>query len=178
MYDNFVEALDQLTEREAKRLLLRLYTETAAAGDMPDGEKRVISLLNHMFSDIQQLQTGQPLTQQDLNQVHIVCGESAAGSLRVALSGLEVRQKRVIALSSDLSIGPLSHLDDQSGMAEREAWIQETFTEFSEEGEHPISESVKAIRAIPDHIPIIIWTSDNACEQTGLCFILHLLRNP
>ena len=50
--------------------------------------------------------------------------------------------------------------------------------------ERPIEEEYESrylktsaeIAAIPEHIPIVIWTAENADEQTGIRYLLYLLK--
>ncbi|CAH1211049.1 hypothetical protein PAECIP111891_03668 [Paenibacillus allorhizoplanae] len=42
--------------------------------------------------------------------------------------------------------------------------------------EHQLVNIVNAIKSIPESKIIVIWCADNAHDQTGLRFTLHLLR--
>ena len=47
---------------------------------------------------------------------------------------------------------------------------------IEEEYESRFSKTVEEIEAIPNHVPIVIWSGDNADEQTGIRYILNLLK--
>lgn len=107
--------------------------------------------------------------------VHIVSSESAAGSLRV---GLE-RPKVVIGFPDSFSIGPLWKLDEKIGQLSRNEWFYEhiNFEQDDYEYENNIANTLREIEDIAKQVPIYIWYSNNADEQTGLRFLLYLLRD-
>ncbi|MBP3038738.1 DUF1835 domain-containing protein [Bacillaceae bacterium Marseille-Q3522] len=105
---------------------------------------------------------------------HIVCSDSAAGSLRVALH----YPKKVISFPVSLSIGPLGKLEDKAGQAYRNEWLYDHINFEGEfEYETLFTISLYEIADIPENIPIYIWYADNANEQTGIRFIFHLIKN-
>lgn len=106
---------------------------------------------------------------------HIVCSESAAGSLRVALAP----PKYVIGFPEDLSIGPLWKLDEVKGQACRQKWLMENINDEMDEfvGHTTLREVIREIRDIPSHLPVYIWCGDNIEEQCGLLFFLYLLHD-
>jgi hypothetical protein len=107
--------------------------------------------------------------------VHIVSSEFAAGSLKV---GLE-RPKVVIGFPDSLSIGPLWKLDEKEGQAFRNEWLYEHINDEQDHYEYKnkFANTLREIEGIPEQIPIYIWYGNNADEQTGLRFILYLLRD-
>ena len=107
--------------------------------------------------------------------VHIVSSESAAGSLRV---GLE-RPKVVIGFPDSFSIGPLGKLDGKVGQTFRNEWLYEhiNYENDDYEYENKFANTLREIEDIPGQIPIYIWYGNNADEQTGLRFLLYLLRD-
>lgn len=106
---------------------------------------------------------------------HIVCSESAAGSLRVALAP----PKYVIGFPQDLSIGPLWKLDEERGQACRQKWLMENINDEMDDFAvfTKLREAIREIRDIPSHLPVYIWCGDNIEEQCGLRFSLYLLRD-
>ncbi len=107
--------------------------------------------------------------------VHIVSSESAAGSLRV---GLE-RPKVVIGFPDLFSIGPLWKMDEKIGQISRNEWFYENINleQDDYEYENKFANTLREIEDIPKHVPIHIWYGNNADEQTGLRFLLYLLRD-
>ncbi|WP_051428417.1 DUF1835 domain-containing protein [Bacillus sp. J33] len=106
--------------------------------------------------------------------VHIVSSESAAGSLRV---GLE-RPKVVIGFPDSFSIGPLWKLDEKAGQRFRNEWLYEhiNYEQDDYEYENKYANTLRELDDIPGQVPIYIWYGNNADEQTGLRFLLFLLR--
>ena len=107
--------------------------------------------------------------------VHIVSSESAAGSLRV---GLE-RPKVVIGFPDSFSIGPLWKLDEKVGQRFRNEWLYEhiNYEQDDYEYENKFANTLREMEDIPGQVPIYIWYGNNADEQTGLRFLLFLLRD-
>lgn len=108
--------------------------------------------------------------------VHIVCGESPAGLLRSALG----RGNKIIGFPDFFAVGPLREIHEDSGRNERYEWLRDHLNMemdyIEEEYEKRIVKTIAEIAAIPEHIPIVIWAADNANEQTGARYILHLIQ--
>jgi hypothetical protein len=107
--------------------------------------------------------------------VHLVSSASTAGALKV---GLE-RPKTVIPFQDYFSIGPVWKLDKKSGQTYRHEWMNDNINLEQDEFEleNNFTKALFEIEDIPEGVPIYIWTANNGNEQTGLRFILHLLRN-
>ncbi|MFP7296862.1 DUF1835 domain-containing protein [Neobacillus niacini] len=114
--------------------------------------------------------------QKEYKAVHIVCGESAAGSLKVGLG----RENKVIGFPDFFAVGPIWELHKEVGRNLRYEWLRDHLNDqddfFEKEYTHRFLDTHSEIDAIPDHVPIIIWTGENANEQTGLCYLLYLLK--
>ncbi|WP_285397009.1 DUF1835 domain-containing protein [Lysinibacillus sp. fls2-241-R2A-57] len=106
--------------------------------------------------------------------VHIVSSESAAGSVRIAL----VPPKHVIGFPDCLSIGPLWKLEEKRGQAFRNDWLYENINDEQEDVyQNKLTNTLREIEDISNHVPIYIWYGNNADEQCGLRFFLYLLRD-
>lgn len=114
--------------------------------------------------------------EREYNAVHIVCGESPAGSLRVGLG----RENKVIGFPDFFAVGPIKELHEKAGRKRRYEWLRDHLNypnDFIEkEYEKRFSKTLAEIDAIPDHVPIVIWTAENADEQTGARYFLYLLK--
>ncbi|WP_010651977.1 DUF1835 domain-containing protein [Oceanobacillus massiliensis] len=112
----------------------------------------------------------------EFEAVHIVCGESQAGSLRVGLG----RENRIIGFPDFFAVGPIWKLHQEGGRKCRYEWLRDHLNYpddfIKEEYERRFSKTLTKIDAIPNHVPIIIWTAENADEQTGLRYLLYLLK--
>ena len=107
--------------------------------------------------------------------VHIVISESAAGTLRVGLD----RPKVVLGFPDSFSIGPIWKLDEKVGQTNRFDWIVENINTEQEdyEFENKFANMLLELEDIPEQVPIYLWTANNASEQTGVRFILQLLKD-
>ena len=112
--------------------------------------------------------------------VHIVIGESFAGSMKQALRGLGLEEThKVITLQEDYAIGPLG-LDSAEGRMERRNWFSNNIIggfEDYDEFENEFYETLVKLDLIPEGAEIVVWTSSNACEQIGLRHAVHLLHS-
>lgn len=111
---------------------------------------------------------------------HIVFGDSPTGSLKIALKKLGLdQQERIITFSDLFSIGPILHLHNAQGITNRFEWLR-TNINIDEEVlfnyEDHFKRTLLEIEKTPSHHPIIIWAGENAHEQTGLRFVLYLLK--
>jgi len=116
------------------------------------------------------------IVEREYEAVHIVCGESTAGSLRVGLG----RKNRIIGFPDFFAVGPILELHNEVGRKRRYEWLRDHLNYpddfIGEEYESRFSKTLADIDAIPDYVPIIIWTGENADEQTGLRYFLFLLK--
>ncbi len=111
---------------------------------------------------------------------HILFGRSQSGTLHHALKKMGVHKKEtIISLWEILSIGPIQEFQEKQGIENRFAWLaQHMNDEFNELPEYrrSLEKALEQLQSIPDAQPITIWIADNANEQTGLRFVLHLLK--
>jgi hypothetical protein len=107
--------------------------------------------------------------------VHIVIGESAAGSLRYSLE----RPKEVIGFPDFFSIGPVWKLDEKIGQTSRNEWLYENINTEQDDFvyENKFANTLLEMEDIPEQVKIYLWTANNANEQTGHRFILKLLTD-
>lgn len=170
--------IDKLDERLKEfgngeyRLLLRQLLKTA------NQEERLYTLLE---MHIEAIYNHRIQAEQRQTYVHLVFSLSNAGSLKVALSKLNGSEgHRVVAFNELFSVGPIADLDTQGGQRNRELWMMEhlpdTFFGASSNQEHRIEPMMETLRKIPVNKTIVIWSGDNAHDQTGLRFALYLLR--
>lgn len=110
-----------------------------------------------------------------ISPIHLVCTESAAGSLKVGLP----RPKEVIGFPDFFSIGPLWKLHEKMGQANRNEWLYENINLMQDEYDYinKFTNALREIEDLSDKPPIYLWVGNNADEQIGLRFFLYLLRN-
>ncbi|MGQ3478677.1 DUF1835 domain-containing protein [Paenibacillus sp. TY11] len=114
--------------------------------------------------------------------VHLLFSQSAAGSMKVGLSGAGLRyESKVLSFDDLFSIGPLCKLETQEGQENRHNWLAERMVhhEFFHYAnwEHRIEQMMATLSEISDDKSITIWCGSNAHEQVGLRFALYVLRN-
>ena len=112
----------------------------------------------------------------DYGVVHIVFKRSVLGSMKVGLPDNE----KVIGLPELFSTGPILDIHDNMGLASRFEWMENHFLFDGEDVRNEKSRlrnAFLAVASIPEHVSVVIWTGDNAHEQTGLRLALYLLKD-
>ncbi|GJM73112.1 hypothetical protein HMSSN036_53280 [Paenibacillus macerans] len=113
--------------------------------------------------------------------VHIVIGDSFAGSMKQALKGLGWEEAhKLIVLRENYAIGPLADLDSPAGRTARSEWFGDNIMNGLEaystyEDEYMVL--LGKLEQIPEQAEVVVWTTRNACEQAGMRYALHLLRH-
>ncbi|XYQ01920.1 DUF1835 domain-containing protein [Bacillus safensis] len=112
--------------------------------------------------------------------IHIIFGAAAAGSLKQAVREMKQDQiDDIIAFDDIYSIGPLLHLHEHKGQANRIEWLRNVmsnkFGYFDDmvNDQHRMLQQIKEIKA---GSRILIWTGSNAHEQIGLRYAVYLLK--
>ncbi|AWB46771.1 hypothetical protein DCC85_02820 [Paenibacillus sp. CAA11] len=117
----------------------------------------------------------------DCTHVHIVIGDSFAGSMKLALKELGWSDThKMIILRENYAMGPLRQLDSLQGRSARSEWFCDHITEALEyytEFEEEYQELLHNIERIPGQARIVMWADDNACEQAGMRHAASLLRH-
>ncbi|MEH7304569.1 DUF1835 domain-containing protein [Neobacillus drentensis] len=88
-------------------------------------------------------------------------------------------EEPIIAVHDNFAVGPIIKLHDESGQKTRYEWIKNSLRGLEEELDQYIEEiqiALNQINSIPKEVPINIWVSENAHEQTGLLFVWFLIR--
>lgn len=112
--------------------------------------------------------------------LHILFGRSQSGALQQALKKMgDHKKETIISLWEILSIGPIQELQEKRGVDNRFAWLEQHMNDrFNELPAYRKSFEMafEQLQSIPEGYPITIWIAENAHEQTGLRFVLHLLK--
>lgn len=179
LYDN----LSQLDEKELRMLfnnILQTVDRKYKSGS--DEDKRLAEGLVDMIQEHMNVVSDHEYHKNEREQfIHIVFSLSDAGSLKVTLSKIDKQDRcKVLAFNEWFSVGPISNIDTTAGQQDRLLWQMEFDEEFKiaqyVEPAHQLANIVKAVKDIHEHKTIVIWCADNAHDQTGLRFVLHLLR--
>ena len=182
MLNELKNTINQLDEDELKSLLLQFLLRMQTVEESKGySEHQFFIDIKNTFNDLLEYQKNQANAQHShYDTTHIVFGDSPTGSLKNALKKLGLDQKENIINFSDLfSIGPVWNLHDPQGITNRYDWLrthinidEEVLCNYVEQYYQTISD----LEQTPSHHPIIIWAGDNAHEQTGLRFVLYLLK--
>lgn len=168
--------INQLSESEAKTVLLQTMVRLNLIQESKESAKQMIDDLYSWHNKIIKFHKNKGNIEREYKAVHIVCGESPAGSLRVGLG----HENKVIGFPDFFAVGPILELHKDVGRKRRYEWLrdhlnyQDDFIE--EEYENRFSKALEEIDSIPNHVPIVIWTAENADEQTGMRYLLYLLK--
>ncbi|UVI29709.1 DUF1835 domain-containing protein [Paenibacillus spongiae] len=119
-------------------------------------------------------------------KVHIVFGDSVAGSLKYVIRQLGIENtNKVVSFRDQFSFGPLWRLHEEAGRAHRVEWfrdhinedlILETGQNLDDDYDTYHQRIMEQIDHIPAEASIVIWSGNNAHEQIGLRYALYLLR--
>lgn len=175
-----VEELSTDDVRQALKLVM-LQIETAeqnleAREDLFNNLKELYdSLLNSQNNNKRELDSA-------VTKIHIVFGDSVAGSLKLAIKQLGLADSnKVITLNESFSIGPIWQLHTEEGWHKRKEWFRNHINVGYDESyfdmEDEASSHQSLLAQIPEQASIVIWCGNNAHEQTGLRYALYLLRH-
>ncbi|CAM3572496.1 DUF1835 domain-containing protein [Marinicrinis lubricantis] len=175
------KAIDQLDSGELKTYLGFVLREIKWLKEQPDLHEEFVAKLIQLYDDLIKFQEkkGKWDPAPESTHVHVVCGDSFAGSMKHALQNLGWSEThKVITLRENYAIGPLNGLDTSEGRKARSKWfhenISEAFTAYADV-EEEYNDLLDKIERIPDQARMIIWTSRSAREQVGMRHAIHLL---
>jgi hypothetical protein len=114
--------------------------------------------------------------------VHVVFGDSFAGSLKLAIKQLGyVDTNKVISFRDRFSIGPLWQFHEEAGRVKRGQWfrdnINDEYDDVDNDEEIYYQRLTGQFAQIPAEASIVIWSGNNAHEQVGLRYAVYLLKN-
>lgn len=115
--------------------------------------------------------------------VHIVFGDSAAGTLRYFFKKNQNEYKGdVINFREEYSVGPLYEIDTEAGHRKRIKWVEKLFKEGStddyfEDIKKDFMDTYASIKNIENDLGIIIWHGENTSDQVGLRYLSSLFSN-
>lgn len=177
------ERLKELNDYEARKIMNELLELSLSRLDHEDnGQKALAKYVSDLFSShIAEALSRRLAEEQRKTTVHLIFGLSAAGSLKVALSKLSRRmENEVIAFNEVFSTGPIHGLEHAEGQRYRDMWLAERLRNHAfyqlANRDHQIERIIERLFAIPEGKSIDIWCADNAHDQIGLRFALHILK--
>jgi hypothetical protein len=171
-------------EDEAKSLLFQTLIRIHMAEDKASyTEDQLLSDLKRTYADFLDYKRSEANKMQNRKYkvTHIVFGDSASGSLNLALEEMELQQDEMIIRLSDLfSVGPVWRLHNEKGISRRHEWLQNHLNlddHYLGEYRDSFKQTIIKINSIPEHSSIFIWAGDNAHEQTALRYVCYLLKD-
>jgi hypothetical protein len=110
-------------------------------------------------------------------KVHITFGYPY---LRQTLKELNLHEEEfIVTFDDNFAVAPIGNLETEIGQRERFEWIKNNLERDEEETKNycdKLQRTIARLASIPENIPINIWVSENANEQSGLLFTMYLLR--
>ncbi|WP_404427260.1 DUF1835 domain-containing protein [Ureibacillus chungkukjangi] len=138
--------------------------------------EEILEQLNSIYDRIIDVAQNENHVERDYSTVHIVCGESPAGSLRVGLG----HENKIIGFPDFFAVGPIWELHQEVGRKNRHEWLKDHLNYsddyFEEVYENRFSKTLAEIERLNGEVPIVIWTAENSNEQTGLRYLVYLLK--
>ena len=174
--------INHLEDTELKSLLLQIFLHMQTVGEGKGySEQQFFLDLKNTYNDLLVYKKKQASNlQTQFHTTHLVCDDSSAGSLKVALKESDlIQQENIINMSDLFSIGPIWNLHTSEGINNRYNWLR---THISMDDEvlftykDHFKQNLLAIEQIPSNHKIIIWVGENAHEQTALRFMLYVLK--
>ncbi|MBS4193070.1 DUF1835 domain-containing protein [Bacillus sp. FJAT-49705] len=181
--DQLKKVIEELPEGEVKSLLFHILLRVNHIGEKGYSETEFVDDVKSIYKTILDITKERSESKQasTCQRIHILFGGSPEGSLKVALKEMGVFEKeRVISFWNLFSVGPIWQLHEEVGKEARFAWMKEALNDKHEEFQEYLlrfHQTVHQIMSIPADVPISLWTAENAHEQTGLRFVLHLLKD-
>ncbi|EIM05168.1 hypothetical protein A1A1_17585, partial [Planococcus antarcticus DSM 14505] len=170
------ETIEKLSGSEAKSLLLGIMYRLESIEIEEDSQSRTVKELLSLSEELRDELQKETCYEVDRTAVHIISGESPAGSLRLGLS----RDNQIIGFPDFFAEGPVWKIHTEEGCTIRYEWLRDHINYeidyIEEEYRSRFLKTLAAIEAIPTNMPIILWTAENADEQVGLRYVLYLLR--
>ncbi|MGD7009764.1 DUF1835 domain-containing protein [Metabacillus sp. 84] len=181
-YIKLKKLVRELPEDEVRSFLYHVFMRLEMAEEHSMNKEQSFEYLLRFYQDFLRFKEGQTLPVLPFHAVHICFGDSIGGSLYAAFNETgSIRQQKIITVPALLSVGPVWNLHEESGIGNRQEWIEERFLfendEDREMEKHRLIEALAEINSIPEKTPVWIWAGDNAHEQAGLRLSLYLLKD-
>ncbi|MFE8695985.1 DUF1835 domain-containing protein [Cytobacillus sp. FJAT-53684] len=177
------KAIKELPEEEAKSLLFYVLLRVDLLRETEYSETEFVRDIENIYDMVfDRSRERLRMTQEENYQmVHILFGDSPAGSLKYALKEMGVsKEEKIISFWDMFSVGPVWKLDEKTGQEARFVFMKHVMNDENDDFrdyQQRFYETVNQIHSIPADVPITIWVAENAHEQTGLRYAMHLLRN-
>lgn len=176
-------ATESLNHADLKTYLNVLLVKIKSMKEQIDRHEIHAANLIEIYDEILQLQQQSTYWDpvQTCTHVHIVIGESFAGSMKLALTKLGWADfHKLITFKDNYAIGPLGDLDVSEVRRRRSEWFLDHITDSRhdyDEYEDEYKELLSKLELIPEHVKVVLWVGNNAFEQIGMRHAAYLLSN-
>ncbi|WP_316569601.1 DUF1835 domain-containing protein [Neobacillus sp. YIM B06451] len=176
------EKVRNLSENEAKSLLFLILLRIEMAEETEASDEQLSKVLREIYADFLKNNAGHSNSEsvQSPAAFHIVFGESTLHMLKHVLKTAgKADKEQVIGFRDLFAIGPLTGLDEEAGISNRHEWLKNHIhndRDYLDEYISKMKKAIEALKAIPEGVPVYVWAGENAHEQTGVGFAMHLLR--
>ncbi|KQL18163.1 DUF1835 domain-containing protein [Cytobacillus solani] len=181
--DKLKKAIKELPEEEAKSLLFHVLLRMNLLRETEYSEKEFVSDIENIYDMVfdRSRERAEMSQEGNFQMIHILFGDSPAGSLKYALKEMGVsKEEKVISFWDMFSVGPIWRLHEKAGQEARFGFMQKVMNDENDDFrdyQKKFYETINQIISIPEDVPITIWVAENSHEQTGLRYVLHLLKN-
>ncbi|MGG1675694.1 DUF1835 domain-containing protein [Neobacillus sp. NRS-1170] len=180
-FDELKKVVKDMPERDVRSYLYHILINISFLEDkaysltkFSDDMKRIYEYILNPEKPVDPLEI---LKEENIKKVHILFGYGYLKSILKEM-GFD-KEEPVITFQDNFAVGPIKKLHEENGNKTRFEWTKNSFHNHEEEFEEYyeiFQRAIIQINAIPNEVPIQIWVSENAHEQTGLLFVLYLLR--
>lgn len=181
--DKLKKVIKELPEEEVKSLLFHVLLRMNLLRETEYSEKEFVSDIENIYDMIfdRSRERAEMSQEGNFQMIHILFGDSPAGSLKYALKEMGVsKEEKVISFWDMFSVGPIWRLHEKAGQEARFGFMQKVMNDENDDFrdyQKKFYETINQIISIPEDVPIAIWVAENSHEQTGLRYVLHLLKN-
>lgn len=182
-YKQLRKLVNEMDAEECRQTLRIFLSELVRLREQPEEERRAAEGLVSMYDSLIRYKE-RPIISWDpdpaCERVHVMVGDSFAGSMKQALTGLQRDSSdKLIVLWENYGIGPLPRLGPDEELETRREWFTDHISgsmEIYEDYGEQIRQLRNQIASIPEHADITVWTGNNGNEQTGLRLAVYLLQ--
>ena len=177
-------AIDRLSLQEAKQLLTLIMSQLDMVERNSNAKIDLYQNLQNVYEKLLHVPPHQNSIWEPNDaaaKVHIVFGDSFAGSLKYVIRQLGIENThKMISFRDQFMIGPLWQLHEEAGRAHRMEWLKDHINYEVDDDDWDYDayhqSIMEQIGQIPTEASIVIWSGNNAHDQIGLRYALYLLR--
>ena len=115
------QSINELSESDSKSFLLNIVLQVKMMQKSKDSPEEILENLNSVFDRLDEVSQSKGQLEENYTTVHLVCGESPAGSLRSGLGG----RNKIIAFPDFFAVGPIWQLHKEVGRKNRHEWLKD-----------------------------------------------------